>query len=301
MTSHTSGAGATARTKKSTKRQTVDILADLQLDDPRIAEDEKTFRNLRHAVYRSVQDRGGILASNPSPTLYWKYRGRDFPLRAHSGRKVSAWRNLSPWMKVQIANLVLVERGYRPFKIHLHDDLRLQLEAKGGDQKAYLRDRLRRMLRHEYGQSEPPMFYFVVEDRDKQGQPTRPHAHGAIEIRPLTLSEVRDSKARRRFQKVAAKHGSAIAEFQAGRWAVRRAMRSAAGLEGYRARIATSGVDQARNVWWSKPLFGLINNNWVTYAFKHSSAFSPVLGENRVVLPYAMLAEARKLWGLIRG
>lgn len=40
-------------------------------------------------------------------------------------------------MKVQVASLALAERNYRPFKVHLHDDLREILEADGKDQRAY--------------------------------------------------------------------------------------------------------------------------------------------------------------------
>lgn len=79
--------------------------------------------------------------------------------------------------------------------------------------------------------------------------PTRPHAHGAIEIRPLPLDLVFDAKARRHLARVGRSHGVDVAETEAGRWAVRRALKSAAGLEGYRKKVSSSSLHQMRNVW----------------------------------------------------
>ncbi len=47
------------------------------------------------------------------------------------------WRSLSPWMKVQVSVLALAERGCMQFKVHLHDELRAQLDAMGRDHKDY--------------------------------------------------------------------------------------------------------------------------------------------------------------------
>ena len=88
---------------------------------------------------------------------------------------------------------------------------------------------------------------------------------------------------------------------QAGRWAVRRALKSAAGLHGYRKKVSYSGLHQMRNVWMRKPTFAILNTDWVTYVFKNASEHSSVLGENRLAFPYDLRKEAKALWSKIRG
>ena len=282
-------------------RQTVDILSDMELGDERIRRDARTLRILRDAVLRTVTNPALRTAAKVNPALYSRYDTSAFPLGKINGSKIPAWRYLTPWMKVQVASLALAERGYRPFKVHLHDDLREKLEADGKDQRVYLRDRIPRQLRMIYGSSDIPMFYFVVEDRDTDKGPTRPHAHGAIEIRPLSLERVVDAKARRRLARLSQSHGAETAEREAGRWAVRRALKSAAGLEGYRKKVSSSGLHQMRNVWMRKPTFAIFNQDWVTYVFKNAGEHSSALGENRLAFPYDLRHEAKVLWAKIRG
>ena len=147
-------------------RQTLDILSDMELGDGRVRRDARILRILHDAVIRTVTNKALRTAAKSNPTLYSRYDTSAFPLRQANGSKIPAWRFLTPWMKVQVASLALAERGYRPFKVHLHDDLREGLEADGKDQKDYLRDRIGRQLRKIYGCGDIPMFYFVVEDRD---------------------------------------------------------------------------------------------------------------------------------------
>lgn len=282
-------------------RQTLDILTDMELRDERVQRDARILRILRDAVLRTVTNPVLRAAVKSNPTLYSRFDTSAFPLRKANGPKLPAWRYLSFWMKVQVASLALAERGYRPFKVHLHDDLREGLEADGKDQRVYLRDRIRRQLRVIYGSGNIPMFYFVIEDLDKDKGPTRPHAHGAIEIRPLTLDLVFDAKARRHLARVELSHGVEVAEREAGRWAVRRALKSAAGLEGYRKKVSSSGLHQMRNVWMRKPTFAIFNQDWVTYVFKNAAEHSTVLGENRLAFPYDLRLEAQLIWAKIRG
>ena len=244
-------------------RQTPDILSDMELGDERVRRDARILRILRDAVMRTVTNPALRLAVKSNPALYSRYDTSAFPLREAKKPKLPAWRFLTPWMKVQVASLALAERGYRPFKVHLHDDLRKKLEAEGKDQRDYLRDRIGRQLRVIYGSGNIPLFYFVVEDLDGDKGPTRPHAHGAIEIRALSLDLVCDAKARRHLVRVGRKHGADIAEARAGRWAARRALRCAAGLEGYRTMVAASGLNQMRNVRTRKPTFAILNQDWV--------------------------------------
>ncbi|WP_198046073.1 hypothetical protein [Novosphingobium aquimarinum] len=144
------------------------------------------------------------------------------------------------------------------------------------------------------------MYFFVLEDRDDRGNPVRPHAHGAIELKPYQVEEVADPRARRHLRRIRRAHGDEIANREAGRWVTRQAMVWAAGLKS-NARVASTGVDQSRNVWWRKPTLPIFNHDWVTYCLKNVGEFSPVLGENRVARDYKLNGEAERLWDIIRG
>ena len=75
-------------------------------------------------------------------------------------------------MKVQLATLVLLERGYMQFKLHIHDDLRAKWELAGRDPKNELRNDLSRCLKRRF-EGDAPWFFFVLEDRTKAGQVRR--------------------------------------------------------------------------------------------------------------------------------
>jgi hypothetical protein len=199
-------------------------------------------------------------------------------------------------MKIQIATLVLAEREYLLFKIHLHDDLRSELTAKGEDQKDYLRDRLSRCLRNELGDA--PWFFFMMEDLTKDREPTRPHAHGSIELPRVRLPAYGKPK-HLHFARKELKEGTAVAERAYGQFLIKRAMERASGNAGDRSS-STGGVNQRRNVWIKLPEKGTTNHQWVTYAFKNVRRFSLTLGERRLAFPHAFCRETRNLWELIR-
>lgn len=287
---------APPRGAKAKKWHRVDRELDLRLEDPAIDRDARSLANLRDAYRKCILKPAYKATLKQLPTLYWRYRGARFPLTQRNGKKVPVWRMLSPWMKIQIATLVLADRGYLQFKIHLHDDLRAELEAKGENQKDYLRDRLGRCLRSEFGAV--PWFFFVMEDLTDDGQPTRPHAHGSIELRRLELPRYGEPQ-HLHFRRIAEKHGVELAELAYGRAITRKTMLAASGNGGSRPVVA-AGLDQKRNVWLKKPNRPLFNHQWVTYAFKNMSEFSPRLGERRLALPHSLCTETTKLWNLIR-
>ncbi|MEZ5735872.1 MAG: hypothetical protein R3E09_08715 [Novosphingobium sp.] len=296
----TLSAGTAARpTKNNRNRKTVDILHDMQAADPRLRRDAAILQILRDAVRRDLLTYHRQSGPKLNSTLYWKYEGPEFPIHKVGGKRLPRWKSLTSWMKVQLCLLSLGEHGFRPFKYQRHDDLRDELESKGADQREYMRDRLKRQLRAVFGNN-TPMFFFVVEDLNDRGIPVRPHAHGAIELKPFPVDEIPDPKALRHLKRIERKKGKEIAEREAGRWIIRAAMRSAAGLVSG-PRIASNGVDQSRNVWWRKPTLPIFNDSWVTYCLKNAGEFSPVLSENRLARDYKMLAQAKKLWDIIRG
>jgi hypothetical protein len=200
-------------------------------------------------------------------------------------------------MKVQLASLVLNERGYLVFKVHPHDDLRVELLAAGKDLRDELRNDLMRHLKRRFPSA--PWFFFVMEDRTAAGDPTRPHVHGSIELRPIKLDPT-DKSVPLRLRRLARREGLAAAELQAGKELAIAALKAASGNGGDRPRVALStGVDQVRNVWHRRPYRSVFNSPWVDYAFKNTKRVSHTLGDGRLALPYELRAEARRLWRLV--
>ncbi|MCL6740561.1 hypothetical protein LZ518_05370 [Sphingomonas sp. RB56-2] len=202
-------------------------------------------------------------------------------------------------MKVQVATLVLSDQAYSPFTLHIHDDLRGELLGEGKDLQDELRDRVARHLKRRLGWV--PWFFFVMEDSDVYGDPTRPHAHGSILIPRVSLD--RDGvKVPRRWTNAVSRMGRDQAELLEGRRVVRAALKAAAGIAGGRPKVAlSSGIDQSRNVWFRrKPYHTVFNTQWVDYAFKNTKRASQTLGDNRLVMVNGLRAEAERLWELIR-
>jgi hypothetical protein len=200
-------------------------------------------------------------------------------------------------MKVQVGMLVLSERGYMQFQVHLHDELRVELEAKGVDQKNYLRDRIMRCLRAALGEGQS--FFFVMEDLTADGELTRPHAHGSIEVPRVSVPE-RGEPGHLHFRRLAEREGLEEAEREYGQLLTKAALRAASGnVKGDRPRLV-NGLDQFKNVWTRTPTRPFMNDQWVTYAFKNEKAFSSTLGDSRLAFSQSLRTEARRLWELIR-
>lgn len=290
-------ASVATTSRKTFKRQRVDRLLELRLDDPVIHRDAQLLEQIKKTYRRNVLQRGYRAGLQTHPALYCKYRGPRFPLRQHNGKSFPAWRTLSPWMKLQVGSLALAECGYMLFKVHLHDDLRAELEAAGRDQKDYLRDRLARCSRAQFGAGR--WFFFVMEEHTTEGLPTRPHAHGSIELRPATLPRKGEAY-HLRFRRLAERRGVEYAELLYGQLLTKQVLRIASGnLPLDRPRIALD-VDQARNVWTTSPTRPLLNDQWVTYAFKNTKTFSTTLGDRRLAFSQSLRTESRKLWDLMR-
>lgn len=279
------------------KRQKIDRELDLRLANPKIDAEAQILAKLRRHVFSSVRLRWKIEATRPLPTLYSKYRGKGFPLRDNHLRMLPRWRDLSPWMKLQVATLALAEGHFIQFTAHLHDDRREDLASKGADLRKYIMDRISRRLRGTFGDDRPG-FLFVVEDRDKDGIQVRPHAHGSISVPMINVAM---APARRRsLEKLVAEGKKADAELLAGRMIVRNALKAAVGLNKRAPKVAASGRNQSRNVWTKVPTFVISTNLWVSYAFKNVNRFSQVLGEDRDAISTSLKADARDLWEVIR-
>ena len=200
-------------------------------------------------------------------------------------------------MKLQIATLVLAEGDYIQFTIRLHDDIRLKLEKTGRSQKDYLRDRIKRRTRDRHGKGGAD-FLFVMEDRDKEGNDVRAHAHGSIALLPVEIDAA--PHGRRKLRRIAQRSGENTARLLAGRIAARVDLKAAAGIGKASDRIASTGKDQARNIWTRPPRLALFNHHWVTYAFKNTDRFSGTLGNRRVAISQPLTTKAKLLWEIIR-
>jgi hypothetical protein len=277
-------------------RQRVDREVELSVHDPIVRRDAAILGKLRHAV-RNLAARPALRRQGgKQPTLYVRYRGTGFPLRLHGDKKLPRWRELSPWMKLQIATLVLAEGNYIQFTLRLHDDVRLGL-ADPARQKDYIRDRIKRRMRSSFG-AHTPDFLFVVEDMDKDGGAVRPHAHGSIALLPIDIDKA--PRSRRKLQRVAEDQGVEVARLLAGRMTMREELKAAARIGKDSERIASTGVDQSRNLWTRRPTLPLFNQHWVTYAFKNTNRFSGTLGDRRIAMSQPLITRAKQLWEIIR-
>ena len=193
--------------------------------------------------------------------------------------------------------MAMAEVGYMVFSIHLHDEIRKELERSGECQKDYLRNRITRLSKDRFG--EKRHFFFVMEDMDPDGQAVRPHAHGSIAVRPAPLPK-RGERRHLHYKHMAARYGQQHAERIYGLAQMKEMLRAASGNVMGKSAKVVAGIDQTRNVWTSTPRRPFTNEQWVTYAFKNSQAFSQVLGDRRLALSQALRTEARKVWELVR-
>jgi len=279
--------------------QKVDATIDLAVNDRVIERDWKTHILLSTTVRkRLLTGKRNSLANGSSP-LYWKYRGEGFPLKQNDGSSLLVWRSLTKWMKSQVASMCLQEGACKAFTITIHEELADELRAKGTDPKVYLRDRLARCLRDEFGIV--PWFLFVIEDRTKSGlSRTKMHAHGVIQIVPVDPRRLRSGEFSLRTKVQIAREGLEAAQLDAGSGKIHQAMKAASGnATGDRPTIY-KGRSQERNVWWRKMLFPFFNVEWISYSFKNVMSASSVLPENRLCMSRELNREAQRLWSLIR-
>lgn len=280
--------------------QRVDAIIDLALNDPKIARDQKLHGKLRDAIRAIALHPTARIHRKMLPTLYKRYRGTPFPLKQRNGRGVPDWRQLSPWMKVQIASLCLLEKGTVVFRAHLHEETEARLQSDEPDTlRKYFRDRIARCAREEFGVV--PYFWFVIENRTQSGASvTRPHIHGEIEIIPcVDLPTTKNGSVMMRYRRIIARNGIDAAHRELGRVLTRQVLLNATGNSKSASPIV-GDRDQRRNLWMRKPYFSFGNADWVSYAFKNSRRASRTLGERRLVMSLELNREAQRLWKLMR-
>lgn len=296
--SSNSATAATSARKK--KMQRVDAIVELELNDPAIARDRKLLGLLRDAVREVTLRPNARIQRKRLPTLYTRYRGTPYPLKQRNGRSVPSWRQLSPWMKFQIASLCLLEQEHMSFRAHLHDEVQNRFKGDGSDALiSYIRDRVSRCSRNAFGRV--AFFWFVIEDRTASGiSETRPHVHGEIQILPHEdLPKHRNGSPTMKYRRIMAAKGIDAAHFEYGREVTRSLLLEATGNASMSNQIV-AGRDQRRNLWMRKPYFHFGNPDWISYAFKNAARDSRRLGKRRLAMSLELNREAQRLWRLIR-
>ena len=187
-----------------------------------------------------------------------------FPVRDQAnGRPMPQWNDLSAWMKVQLAVMLLHEWEFQTFDIHLHADLENRWAVEGRDPRKMMRDRLRRELDKKLAPGRE--FFFVVEGWSKKTRaPTVVHIHGGAAIyEDLDDAKIEEAAAR------ACGHG----------------------LKGYSR--------QSRAV-YSQP-FTREGPDYINYLFKSVTRRDARLPERRLTMSRSIVNATREFWNTITG
>lgn len=189
-----------------------------------------------------------------------------FPVtKQQNGRPMPHWNDLSAWLKMQLAVMLLNEWQLQTFNIHIHPDLEDQWIRDGRDPRKMMRDRLRRELDRRV---RPRLeHFFVIEGWSKlQKAPTLLHIHGAAAIYP---GEPRDAR----------------------KIMIAAARAAGHGLRGYsRQRRAVNGR-----------IFTREGPAYINYLFKSVRRKDARLSDRRFTMSQSATDGARELWNTITG
>lgn len=236
----------------------------------RVRRDRKILRNLRvaanvsHSLHKILRE-----PREPLSVYVGKLSHRQgdlltrFPITTQDdGRPMPPWNDLSLWMKVQLAVMVMHEWSFQTFNIHIHPDLEMKWVAADRDPRIMMRDRIRRELdRHVRSNLD---WFFVVEGWSPKNGETLLHVHG----------------------------GAASFEIGDDRKIMTAVSRAAGhGIRGYsHAPRAVHGRPFSRHT-----------AGYVDYLFKATRRKDDRLGERRVTMSRTMSGGARAFWELVTG
>jgi hypothetical protein len=138
------------------------------------------------SVYIDDQDHRHAKVLSPFPIR--NLPRAEFPQSSH--RPMPQWNDLSRWLKMQLAVMLMDEWTFQTFNIHIHPDLEKEWVKESRDVRVMMRDRLRRELDKLV---RPGLeHFFVIEGWSKLTRaPTMLHIHGAAAIYP---GEPRDAR-----------------------------------------------------------------------------------------------------------
>lgn len=236
----------------------------------REARDRKILRKLRVAANQSVSLHGIFREAREPLSVYVGKLGHArgssmtrFPVTTQvDGKRMPRWEDLSRWMKVQMAVMVMHEWSFQTFNIHIHPDLEARWVRAGQDPRVMMRDRARRELdKHVRPNLD---WFFVIEGWSPRRGQTVLHLHG----------------------------GAASYEAGDDRKIMHAVARAAGhGLKGYR--------DAPRAVHGRR--FERHTAGYVDYLFKATRRPDPRLTERRLTMSREMTGGARAFWELVVG
>jgi hypothetical protein len=185
--------------------------------------------------------------------------------------RVPRWKELSPWMKIQLGHLAICEFTGQAFTVHIAEHLLTKLDTVE-NRADYLRRRFAAELRSVFERT--PAYFFVIEFHNAYGLRVGPHVHGCIEIEGVTEDDVRRSLRRacgHDEDRGPGKHNAYLGEKPYGRverWGryICKGLRRKA-PDGWKRRHATSNdlIGSAREFW------GFIEDNATIAMAKYSA------------------------------
>jgi hypothetical protein len=225
------------------------------------------------------------------------YRGTGFPITKQGlVRRIPSWKNLSHWMKLQIAAMVLEQGacGSRQITMRFSNERLAKIDALGASSREWVRNTIANELKERFGQVLP--FYFVLESRNREGdRSVSLHLHGAIQLvrtpLPLTKSGLL-SKAR---SKKVLEHGLASVEIEYSGKLIQAALKAASGCANGKGISPSSG---RRSVRVQKP-FG--HTTWPSYCYKNAIGPDGLISERQWAMSRPLNQSARQLWAVISG
>ena len=249
------------------------IRAKRRREAKRLWRDREIYRFLRYLVTSARQRHYNVQAEIEPLSVYLpkrdhrhhRYLNR-FPVEKQvNGRPMPDWNDLSAWLKMQLAVMLLDEWELQTFNIHIHPDLERQWMRERRDPRVMMRDRLRRELdRRVRSRLE---HFFVIEGWSKlQKAPTLLHIHGAAAIYPGELRDARNIM-------------------------IAAARAAGHGLKGY--------SKQPRAV--NGRMFTREGPAYINYLFKSVRRKDPRLSDRRFTMSRSATEGARELWNTITG
>lgn len=189
-----------------------------------------------------------------------------FPVRKQpNGLPMPQWDDLSSWLKMQLAVMLMDEWKFMTFNIVIHTDLERKWLDEQRDVRAVMRDRLRR----ELDRAVRPRLehFFVIEGWSKRDKaPTALHIHGAAAIYPDEPADAR---------RIVLAAGRAAGH----------------GLAGYpRQRRAVHGR-----------MFTRAGPAYINYLFKSVRRKDDRLNDRRVTMSRSVVSATRDFWDTITG
>lgn len=236
----------------------------------RLTRDRKIFANLRLLAAQSERRHNQFDEKIDPLSVYMGKAHRPgswelspFPVkRQDNGKPMPQWKDLSQWMKLQLATIVCHEWDLLTFNINLHPELEAELVARG-EVRTALSERVRKHLGRVVTSGRE--YFFMIEAHAKgTGAATHIHMHGAIATYDRNEREI-----------------------------IKNALAKATGHDINGRKRVPRAVHSA---WFTE-----IQAAYGNYLFKFARRADPRLDEKRLVMSRSMTQAAQLFWEDITG